>query len=129
MENRDKLRSRAYRFGIIAEYIALVCLLCKGYRPLHRRFRCPAGEIDLILMKGRDIIFVEVKARKTLAAAYEAITVHQQRRLSQAVRFWLSCNSRFLSHYSYRMDAFFFAYPVKMLHIKNIFPLSDHSMS
>ena len=37
---------------------------CKGYRILHRNFRCRAGEIDLVALKGRILHFIEVKTRQ-----------------------------------------------------------------
>jgi putative endonuclease len=41
----------------------MIALLLKGYVPIARRVRTPVGEIDLIVRRGRGIVFVEVKAR------------------------------------------------------------------
>jgi putative endonuclease len=41
-------RIARYRRGHIAELVAAVLLMAKGYRILARRWRSPYGEIDLI---------------------------------------------------------------------------------
>ena len=54
-------RRRAYRFGLRAETVASLFLMLKGYRILARRYRTPAGEVDLFVKRGNLIAFVEVK--------------------------------------------------------------------
>ena len=49
----------------------------KGYRPLARRYAAAGGEIDLIVMRGDTIAFVEVKARGLMDDALIAITATQ----------------------------------------------------
>lgn len=65
-------------------------LMLKGYRPLARRYAAAGGEIDLIVRRGRTIVFVEVKARARLGDASGAIDAVKRRRFSRAVRMWLS---------------------------------------
>jgi len=48
------------------------------------------GEIDLIARDGSVIVFVEVKARPSVAAALEAVTPTQRRRLTAAAEAWLA---------------------------------------
>ena len=78
-------RQRAERRGHGAERISVWLLRLKGYRILARRFRVPAGEIDLIARRGRVLVAVEVKARPALAAAAEAVTARQRRRIVRAL--------------------------------------------
>ena len=52
------------QLGRIGEDTAKAFLECKGYRILHRNFRCRAGEIDLVALKGRILHFIEVKTRQ-----------------------------------------------------------------
>lgn len=52
-----------HRLGEAGESIALTFLLACGYRLLDRRYRRPGGEIDLVLLRGDLLVFVEVKAR------------------------------------------------------------------
>ena len=66
-------RRKAYRRGHRGEWLAALALMLKGYRILARRHRTKLGEIDLIARRGDLVLFVEVKARRTLMEAMEAI--------------------------------------------------------
>lgn len=83
-------REEAERHGRLAETIALWFLRLKGYRLLVRRFKSPAGEVDLIMRRGATTVFVEVKARATLDEAMISVTSHQSRRISGAAAFYAS---------------------------------------
>ncbi|MEQ1785162.1 MAG: YraN family protein, partial [Hyphomonadaceae bacterium] len=48
--------------------------------------RMPACEIDLVARKGRFVVFVEVKSRRTQALALEAVTPQLRARLEEAAR-------------------------------------------
>lgn len=52
-----------------------------GHRLVARRWRGPAGEIDLIMEKGGEVIFVEVKSSRTHAQAAAALSQRQIGRL------------------------------------------------
>jgi len=58
-------------------------LIVSGYRILARRWRCPAGEIDLIATRNNLLIFVEVKYRHQ-AAQWHGISPRQQARICKA---------------------------------------------
>ena len=77
-------RHRAETWGRHAETLAALYLRLKGYRILARRVRTSAGEIDIVVRRGRQVAFVEVKARATLAEAATAIGPAAQKRLSRA---------------------------------------------
>ena len=79
----------AFRVGLSAESRAAVLLLLKGYRIVARRWKNPVGEVDLIVRRGKLLVFVEVKARDHLDDAAEAVTGHQQRRIIAAAQAWL----------------------------------------
>lgn len=90
MAKDSKLRRRAERRGQLAEYIAALFLLAKGYRILAIRFRTRAGEIDLIARKGELAVFVEVKARADERMAIDAVSITAQRRIRAASDVWLA---------------------------------------
>jgi putative endonuclease len=83
-------RRSAFRFGLSAESRAAAFLIVKGYRILARRFRTPAGEVDIGARRRGTLVFVEVKARDTFDAAAEAIGRRQQRRIITAAELWLA---------------------------------------
>ncbi len=83
-------RQQAYRKGHVAEWIAALALLVKGYRIVARRYRTKLGEIDLIARRGSLIAIVEVKARPTLQEAMDAVGVTAQRRIEAAADLWLA---------------------------------------
>ncbi len=85
-------RRRAHLFGLRAEAIAALLMRLKGYRVLARRFVVSGGEIDLVVLRGQTIAFVEVKARDNLDDAASAIVEAKRRRISRAARVWLARN-------------------------------------
>lgn len=83
-------RRRAERQGRKAERLAAFWLRLKGYRVLARGYRTPFGEVDLIVKRGRVIVFVEVKIRPDLASAAEAISLRQRTRIRRAAEHFLA---------------------------------------
>lgn len=63
----------------------------RRYRVLARNYRCAAGEIDLICVHDRAIVFVEVKTRTTDQAQdlHEAIRPNQWRRIENAAHYYV----------------------------------------
>ena len=80
---RDE-RRRAEALGLSAETRAAWVLRLKLHSVLARRFRCAAGEIDIVARRGRTLVFVEVKARDTLEAAIDAVTPRARARILAA---------------------------------------------
>ena len=85
---RDHRRA-AERRGKAAELLCLWHLRLKGYRILARRYKTPAGEIDLIVRRGATLAAIEVKARADFDAATEAVTRRQQQRITRAIAHFL----------------------------------------
>lgn len=73
-DDRKSVGSRAERF-------ARGYLERKGYRHLHSNWRHFHGELDLVMEDGDELVFVEVKARRTESAgrAEEGVTKKQAR--------------------------------------------------
>jgi putative endonuclease len=83
-------RQIAFRFGISAESRAAAFLIGKGFRILARRWRCHAGEIDIIARRRSLLVFVEVKARAQLDDAAWSVTERQRYRILAAAEAWLA---------------------------------------
>jgi putative endonuclease len=88
----DAARLAAYRRGLSAETVAAWLLRAKLYRILARRYRTPAGEIDVIARRGRTIVFVEVKTRPSETEALEAVGPTARRRIARAAELWLAAH-------------------------------------
>lgn len=82
-------RQEAFLAGHRAEGIAALYLRLKGFHILARRYKCPVGEIDIVARRGRLLVYVEVKARKSEAAARESISARQQARITRAATHFL----------------------------------------
>jgi len=89
-EDASRRRKAAFRLGLRAESLAAFYLRVKGYRILDRRYRCAAGEVDIIARRGDALCFVEVKARRTAVAGLEAVTPRTRKRIVNAARIWLA---------------------------------------
>jgi putative endonuclease len=119
---RTKAQARAGRTGHTAEWLAAAFLFAKGYRILARRYGGKGGEIDLIARRGQTVIFVEVKARAELEAAYMAISAQKARLVSRRVSQWLARNPWAMG-YDLRADAIFIAPWRWPRHVTQVFDL------
>jgi len=63
-----------------------------GYQLLDRNWRCREGELDLVVSRRREVVFCEVKTRRSDAygTPVEAVTLVKQRRLRVLASRWLS---------------------------------------
>ncbi len=121
MPNKVRHHRRiTYAAGKRAEWLALVYLLCKGYRLLARRYKCPAGEVDLIVARRSLVVFVEVKYRGDRDVAAFSITPKQQSRIIRAAQYWTLKNQRD-GPQQMRFDAILLAPWRWPLHIENAF--------
>src|SRR5215210_2408638 len=75
-----------------------------GFQILARGLDSPLGELDIIAVDGRTVVFVEVKTRRShdAGAPSEAIDQRKKQRMTQAALAYLKSN-RLLS-YSARFD-------------------------
>ena len=108
-----------YKFGIIAEYIAIFILKIKLYKIIATRYRSFTGEIDIIAMKGNSIIFVEVKARKNFNPNYELISSKQIKRIKNTASLFLAQNQKFQDKEA-RFDAILILGKKLPQHLKNV---------
>ncbi len=78
--------------GAEGETVAAEWYESNGYEVVERNWRRREGEIDLIVRRGRTVVFAEVKTRTTdrFGTGAEAVLVAKQRRIRQLARRWLS---------------------------------------
>jgi putative endonuclease len=80
-------RKAAENRGREGERRAAWWLWLRGWRILDRRVRTPAGEVDLVVRKGKLVAFVEVKTRATAAELDFAIDERRLARVAAAAEY------------------------------------------
>ncbi|MEW6729206.1 MAG: YraN family protein [Pseudomonadota bacterium] len=78
--------------GEAGEQLALEHLERRGLRLLARNVHARGGEIDLVMLDGATLVFVEVRSRSArgLVGALESITPAKRRRLLMAAQTFLA---------------------------------------
>lgn len=82
--------------GRAGEEAALRHLTARGLRLVARNWRCRYGEIDLILEDGPELVFAEVKTRRStrFGTGAEAVGHGKQARLRHLAQFFLQGQPR-----------------------------------
>lgn len=96
-------RRRRHALGLGAERLCAWHLRLRGWRILARRFRTPAGEIDIVARRGRLIAFIEVKARGDAGMAAESLGPRQRRRIARAAELFVKKSPQY-GGYDMRFD-------------------------
>jgi len=80
--------------GAYGEALAAQHLVEHGMVVLDRNWRCPAGEIDLVLRDGRTVVFCEVKTRSSDAfgSPLEGVDKRKAARLRRLAARWLEAH-------------------------------------
>jgi putative endonuclease len=124
-----RLKTRLFpkqSLGQRGERAAAKFLRRKRYKVLHRGYRILGGELDIVAVDGRTVVFIEVKTRVSHHAGSpaEAVDIHKQRQLTQLALAYL--RRYHLLDYSARFDVVAIIWPTdqrrpKIEHIKNAF--------
>ncbi len=79
-------------FGRWGEDLAARHYRHAGFEILDRNWRCRHGEIDLVVRRGRLVVFCEVKTRRTAAygGARSAVDARKQHRIRRLAATWLA---------------------------------------
>lgn len=103
---RRQDREAAGRRGRKAERLASRYLQGRGLRLIERNWRQSFGEIDLILLDGPTLVFVEIKYRQDQEwmPAIESISPGQQRRIARVGACYLQQQGATLSWQDCRFD-------------------------
>ncbi|MCX4028303.1 YraN family protein [Endozoicomonas sp. SM1973] len=77
--------------GLRYQHIAQRFLESQGFKTIQCNFRCKVGELDLIMKDGVNLVFVEVRFRKSQAYGTPASTVtpHKQHKIIKAAQYYL----------------------------------------
>jgi len=82
--------------GKRAEDFSLQHLQAHGLRLLCRNWSCRSGELDLVMLDGDTVVFVEVRYRRHAAwgGALESVDLRKQQKLIKAAQLFLLKESR-----------------------------------
>lgn len=77
--------------GNAAEQLAATFLQQKGLTLVEKNFRCPHGEIDLVMRDGKTLVFIEVRMRSNanFGGAAMSITPSKQLKLKRSAERYL----------------------------------------
>ncbi|WP_312159816.1 YraN family protein [Acinetobacter sp.] len=95
--------------GQWAEQQALHILQTQGFQLVAANYHCRYGEIDLIVQRAQELVFVEVKARSVTqyAHSFESISLSKQRKIMKSALCFLEAYPEFQNFYS-RFDVICF---------------------
>lgn len=117
-------------FGNRSERAAARHLKQLGYRILGRNYTCQFGELDLIALEQRTIVFVEVRSTQERDLGDPAASVDhaKQRKLTRLATYWLQ-KKRLLGHPA-RFDVLIIGWPARasaptIQHFRNAFEAVD----
>jgi putative endonuclease len=91
--------------GRRGEEAAVRYLADRGFRILHRNWRCRLGELDIVAEDRGTIVFVEVRTRSThgrFGTAAESVDFRKRRRLAALAQVYLAMAGR--QHAPVRFD-------------------------
>lgn len=72
--------------GLFAESLAAVFLTLKGYRVLGMRVKTKVGEIDILAIKNKTLVAIEVK-RSARHATLERVDAKKRERVTRALQY------------------------------------------
>jgi putative endonuclease len=96
-------KTKAYQQGMRAEKLAALYLLLRGFKIIALRYKTPMGEIDLIALRGKTLVFVEVKTRAGMDDALYAVTQQGRGRIERAAQYFIAAQPRY-RFYDMRFD-------------------------
>jgi putative endonuclease len=88
--------NRQQKFGEKGEAIAVRQLKKDGYKILETNYRTKLGEIDIVAKDQDTIVFVEVKARRSVhfGSPKWAVTAQKQRKISTVALYYLKTTNQ-----------------------------------
>jgi putative endonuclease len=83
--------NRKINTGKEGEKIAAAFLKKNGYKIIEKNFRCALGEIDIIAREKGELVFIEVKTRRSSELGYpeQAVGINKQKKMSQLALWYL----------------------------------------
>ena len=89
------------QLGQWAEQQALKLAEQQGYTLVQANYHSRFGEIDLIVVREAELLFIEVKARSktAYAQASETVSIHKQRKMLRTALYFMNEHPHFYQYY------------------------------
>jgi putative endonuclease len=86
--------------GKTAESQAEIFLTKQGIKPITRNFSSRFGEIDLIGMDKKTLVFFEIRYRSSskFGSAAETVNISKQKKIIRAAEYFLCCHTKYNKH-------------------------------
>jgi putative endonuclease len=83
--------NRLHSLGTRGEQTAAEHLRRQRYAILERNYSCKLGEVDLIALDGRTVVFVEVKSRtgEGYGTPFDAVTRRKRRQITRVAQYYV----------------------------------------
>ncbi len=113
------------KLGTSSENLASEYLIRQGFQLIEKNYRCPIGEIDLIVRDQSHLVFVEVKSKRSIKYGIPAYAVNwrKQNKLVQLAKWYLKSNR--IDKQSCRFDVVSIHWPLgeeaEIKHVRNAF--------
>lgn len=114
------------QIGALGEKTAKIYLLQQGLKWVENNFACRIGEIDLIMLDGAYLVFVEVRQRKSAiyGGALASIDRKKQKKLIQVAQYYQQIHPQY-QQYASRIDVVAIdGVPQQITWIKNAITIS-----
>lgn len=113
---------KSHELGKLGEDIVANYVTRLGYKVIERNFECKQGEIDIIALDNKALVFIEVKTRTDMSygEACEAVTKFKLRHMINSIKYYIY--KRNLQDEFIRIDVievYIKREKIKINHIKN----------
>ncbi|MDR0572233.1 MAG: YraN family protein [Rickettsiales bacterium] len=89
---------KIYKLGLWGEAFLMFLLFLKGHKIVARRYKTKSGEIDLIAIKGNELVVYEEKSSRSMVPTSEIVRYRQKYRIENALRVFLSRNNKYIDY-------------------------------
>ena len=122
----SKMSQSRIKVGKIGEALAVEHFKAQGYEIRAQNYRTRSGEIDLIVQRGKRVVFVEVKTRRSskFGAPQAAVTPAKQKQISKIALNYLQTHNLLDVPCQFDVVAIILSWEfelVKLQHIENAF--------
>ena len=109
--------------GNEGENIANDFLIKKGYKILERNFRFSKGEIDIIAQDKNELVFIEVKTRRSMhyGNPIDSVTFNKKKHIYKTANYYLYINKLYNKFIRFDVIEIYILYKKILInHVKNI---------